>query len=110
MLRHTHPIKNLYQYKYILSFIQKFIMRLIMPNKELLNKTGTVDYFNWNYKFPIKYIQKYRFKKIKRLLADKKYEVMLEAGTGSGIFIPELSKHCDKIYAIDIHPNFDNIP
>ena len=84
-------------------------MSLLIPNKELLNKTGAVDYFNWNYKFPIKYIQKYRFKKIKKLLGDKKYKVMLEAGTGSGIFLPELSRHCDKIYAVDIHTNFDNI-
>ena len=84
-------------------------MQLTIPDKNLLAKTGAVDYFNWNYKFPIKYIQLYRFKKIIQMLGKKKYPVLLEAGTGSGIFIPELSKHCDSIYACDIHSNFENI-
>lgn len=84
-------------------------MSIIFPDKNLLKTTGEVDYFNWNYKFPIKYIQQYRFKKIVQLLGDKKYPVLLEAGTGSGIFIPELSRHCDKIFACDIHSNFDHI-
>jgi ubiquinone/menaquinone biosynthesis C-methylase UbiE len=84
-------------------------MKLTLPDKNLLAKTGAVDYYYWNYKFPIKYIQLYRFKRIIKLLGEKKYPVILEAGTGSGIFIPELAKHCDKIYACDIHSNFDNI-
>jgi len=84
-------------------------MKLVIPDKNLLNKTGAVDYFDWNYKFPIKYVQRYRFKKIVQLLGEKKYPVLLEAGTGSGILIPELSRHCDSIYACDIHSNFDNI-
>jgi ubiquinone/menaquinone biosynthesis C-methylase UbiE len=84
-------------------------MKLTLPDKKLLSKTGAVDYFDWNYKFPIKYVQLYRFKRIVQLLGSKKYPVLLEAGTGSGIFIPELSKHCDTIYACDIHSNFDHI-
>jgi len=84
-------------------------MKLTIPDKNLLAKTGAVDYFDWNYKFPIKYIQLYRFKKIVQLLGNKKYPVLLEAGTGSGIFIPELSKHCNSIYACDIHSNFEKI-
>jgi ubiquinone/menaquinone biosynthesis C-methylase UbiE len=84
-------------------------MKLTLPDKNLLAKTGAVDYFHWNYKFPIKYVQLYRFKRIVQLLGDKKYPVLLEAGTGSGVFIPELAKHCDTIYACDIHSNFDNI-
>lgn len=84
-------------------------MKLIIPDKNLLRKTGVVDYYDWNYKFPIKYIQLYRFKKIVRLLGKKRYPVLLEAGTGSGIFIPELATHCDSLYACDIHSNFDGI-
>lgn len=82
---------------------------MLIPDKNLLKKTGEVDYFDWNYKFPIKYIQKYRFKRIIELLGDEKYNSLLEAGTGSGIFLPELSKHCNNLYACDIHHNFDNI-
>lgn len=82
---------------------------MIIPDKKLLQKTGEVDYYDWNYKFPIKYIQLYRFKKIIKLLGKEKYPKLLEAGTGSGIFLPELSRHCEQLYACDIHDNFVNI-
>lgn len=84
-------------------------MKLFLPDKKLLKKTGEVDYYNWAYKFPIKYIIQYRFKKIVQLLGKRKYPVLLEAGTGSGIFLPELSKHCERLYACDIHHGFDNV-
>lgn len=84
-------------------------MKIIIPKKNLLHRTNDVDYYNWNYEFPIKYIQLYRFKTITRLLGDKIYPRLLEIGTGSGIFLPELSHHCEKLWASDIHPHFDNI-
>ena len=84
-------------------------MKIIIPEKKLLNRTSDVDYYYWNYKFPIKYIQLYRFKTIVKLLGRKKYPRLLETGTGSGIFLPELSVHCEKLYASDIHSHFDNI-
>lgn len=83
--------------------------KLTLPDKSLLKRTSEVDYFDWNYKFPIRYIQKYRFKKIVQLLGNENYPSLLEVGTGSGIFLPELSKHCEHLYACDIHHNFDNI-
>lgn len=84
-------------------------MKIIIPDKSLLKTTGAVDYYDWNYKFPIKYIIQYRFKRIVQLLGKKKYPWLLEEGTGSGIFLPELSKHCEHLYACDIHHDFDNI-
>jgi ubiquinone/menaquinone biosynthesis C-methylase UbiE len=84
-------------------------MRIVLPDKKLLSKTGEVDYYDWNYKFPIKYIQLYRFKRIIKLLGKTKYPVLLEAGTGSGILLPELSLHCEKLVACDIHANFNHI-
>lgn len=84
-------------------------MRLILPPKDLLSKTGIVDYYDWNYKFPIKYIQQYRFKRILKHLAGKHYGNLLEIGTGSGVFIPELSKYCDILSTCDIHTNVDPI-
>lgn len=84
-------------------------MKMIIPERSLLSKTNDVDYYNWNYEFPIKYIQLYRFKTILKLLGSKVYENLLEAGTGSGIFLPELSSHCKNLYACDIHPHMDNL-
>ena len=43
------------------------------------------------------------------MLGNKIYAHLLETGTGSGIFLPELARHCEKLYAFDIHPYFDNI-
>lgn len=84
-------------------------MKLHLPNPSLLHKTGDVDYYNWNYKFPIKYVQQYRFKAILKLLGNSSYNRLLEFGTGSGIFLPELSTRCENLYACDVHPNFDGI-
>lgn len=84
-------------------------MKIILPEKKQLRKTGEVDYFDWNYSFPIKYVQRYRFKTIARLLGYDTYHRLLEFGTGSGIFLPELSRHCDNLFACDIHPHFENI-
>lgn len=84
-------------------------MKMILPDKTLLRKTGNVDYFDWNYSFPIKYIQLYRFKRIKKLLGNRIFPKLLEIGTGSGIFLPELAQHCEELYACDIHPHFENI-
>ena len=84
-------------------------MKFELPDKKLLQKTGDVDYFDWNYKFPINIIQKYRFKAISRLLDNIRVHSLLEIGTGSGIFLPQLSKYCEELYACDIHNKFDNI-
>jgi len=83
--------------------------KLFLPDRSLLSKTSDIDYFDWSYRFPIKYIIRYRLEKIAQLLGSKKYDMLLEAGVGSGLFLPELSKHCEHLYAIDIHDHFDQI-
>ena len=45
-------------------------MKIIIPEKSMLSRTNDVDYYLWNYKFPIKYIQLYRFKTVTRLLGN----------------------------------------
>lgn len=84
-------------------------MKILLPEKRFLTRTGAVDYYDWNYRFPIKYIEQYRFKRIIKLLGNRRYENLLEAGTGSGVFLPELAKHCENLFACDIHHNFDSI-
>jgi ubiquinone/menaquinone biosynthesis C-methylase UbiE len=78
-------------------------MKLHLPDPNILVTTGSVDYAHWNYQFPIKYIQQFRFKALLKFMGDKRYDRLLEVGTGSGIFLPELSRHCHSIYAIDVH-------
>jgi ubiquinone/menaquinone biosynthesis C-methylase UbiE len=78
-------------------------MQAYLPDERLMQTTSEVDYFHWNYKFPIKYVQRYRFNAILRLMNGRSFGKLLEVGTGSGIFLPELSKHCQDLCAIDIH-------
>jgi ubiquinone/menaquinone biosynthesis C-methylase UbiE len=78
-------------------------MDLHLPNRDFLQRTGDVDYAHWNYQFPIKYIQRYRFNSILKLMGKNIYDKLLEVGTGGGIFLPELARHCHELYACDIH-------
>jgi ubiquinone/menaquinone biosynthesis C-methylase UbiE len=84
-------------------------VRLILPDKRNLRRTGDVDYYHWNYLFPIKYIQLYRFRVILELLGRDPVGRLLEAGTGSGVFLPELFRHCRELHACDVHPHMDAV-
>ena len=83
--------------------------KIYLPDPAFLKRTGDVDYYHWNYQFPIKYIQRYRFKAILKLLGNNRFEKLLELGTGSGIFLPELARHCCKLYACDIHTKMEAV-
>jgi ubiquinone/menaquinone biosynthesis C-methylase UbiE len=82
---------------------------MLLPKKSLLRRTSDVDYFHWNYLFPIKYIQRYRFRVILDLLGPAPVGRLLEAGTGSGVFLPELSRHCRELHACDVHGHMDAV-
>ncbi len=82
---------------------------MILPERAFLRRTSDVDYYHWNYLFPIKYIQLYRFRVILDLLGPGRVGRLLEAGTGSGVFLPELSRHCRELYACDVHGRMDAV-
>ena len=52
-------------------------MKLRLPDRTGLVKTNDVDYFFWNYQFPIKYIQRYRFKSILKMMNTKIYDKLI---------------------------------
>ncbi|MFS4491689.1 class I SAM-dependent methyltransferase [Maribacter sp. 2308TA10-17] len=74
----------------------------LLPLKDLI-KTGDVDHADWNYRPFLGTISCSRFRLIKKLLVEKHGERLLEIGYGSGVFLPELSKHADEICGVDIH-------
>ncbi len=84
-------------------------MGLILPDKRNLRRTGDVDYYHWNYLFPIKYIQLYRFRIILELLGTDPVGRLLEGGTGSGVFLPELSRRCRELHACDVHAHMGDV-
>lgn len=72
---------------------------------EALIQTGPVDRADWNYRPVLGPLQRLRFQMVCKLLPSRKQRRLLEVGYGSGVFMPELSRHCDHLYGIDIHPH-----
>lgn len=56
-------------------------------------------YYSKIYRIP--YLE--RIKLAVKLLGNAKFSRLLDVGLGSGIFLPELSKHCDFLYGVDLH-------
>jgi len=85
------------------------ISRLKLLPKDLLINTNPIDHADWNYKPVLGWIQRKRFQLALALIGNNNYDQILEIGYGSGIFMPILSKHCNKLYGIDIHPFNDKV-
>jgi len=77
--------------------------RLNLLTPDALVKTSAVDQAEWNYKPLLGAISRARFHLVKQLLGERRGKRLLEIGYGSGVFLPELAKHSDEIYGIDIH-------
>lgn len=83
-------------------------LKLLPPG--VLLKTGEVDHADWNYRPLLGAISRTRFKFVISLLAtEKRCARLLEVGYGSGVFMPELARHCDELYGIDIHPMQEDV-
>ncbi len=76
-------------------------MRLL-PRGALV-KTSAVDQAQWNYRLVLGAIQRMRFRLAVSLLPKQRPHRLLEIGYGSGVFMPELSRHCRELYGIDPH-------
>ncbi|HEY0639813.1 MAG TPA: class I SAM-dependent methyltransferase [Pseudonocardiaceae bacterium] len=74
-----------------------------------LTATSTVDHPTWNYVPVLRGIQRMRFRIILELLAGTHHDRMLEIGYGSGVFMPELARHCTELHGVDPHPHRDEV-
>lgn len=81
--------------------VQKYQLKLLPP--EALLKTGEVDHADWNFRPLLGSISRTRYRLVVSLLGSQKFERLLEIGYGSGVFMPELARHCVELYGIDIH-------
>ncbi len=65
------------------------------------------SYLHWN---PlIRWLMWRRYEYITRLAGFSNSMSALEFGCGTGVFLPELDSRCNKVYAIDIFPEFAKI-
>jgi SAM-dependent methyltransferase len=83
--------------------------RVHLLPRALLIKTGAVDEADWNYRPMLGRISRRRFGMVKALLGATRSQRLLEIGYGSGIFLPELARHCEELYGIDVHPLHERV-
>ncbi|CAL9447340.1 Ubiquinone biosynthesis O-methyltransferase, mitochondrial [Actinosynnema sp. ALI-1.44] len=69
-----------------------------------LTPTSDVDHPQWNYLPVLRAVQRRRFRIIVDLLGGTRFGRLLEIGYGSGVFLPELARHCDELHGVDPHP------
>jgi SAM-dependent methyltransferase len=65
--------------------------------------TGRSDKAHWVHSRVLGPLQRKRFQLALKLLGDHRFGRLLEIGYGSGVFLPELARHCEKLYAADVH-------
>ena len=77
---------------------------LMLLPKEGLTATSEVDHPAWNHLPVLRGVQRLRFRIIVELLAGAYFPRLLDIGYGSGVFLPELARHCDDLHGVDPHP------
>ncbi|MFI9815589.1 class I SAM-dependent methyltransferase [Saccharothrix variisporea] len=78
--------------------------RLTLLPKSGLTPTSEVDHPRWNYLPVLRAVQRRRFRIIVDLLGGTRFGRLLEIGYGSGVFLPELARHCAELHGVDPHP------
>ena len=79
-------------------------MKLIMRAGDAI-KTSSEDPVNFYFTPFLGYFYRKRLSLSLACIENMKTGRILEAGYGSGIFMPELSRHCDALFGIDTHPH-----
>jgi len=76
-----------------------------IPDHGVVPKTDDDDPIDFYYKPLTGYVYRKRLTMTAALLGPTKYPSLLEIGYGSGILLPELARHTERLTAIDIHGN-----
>ena len=77
---------------------------LLLPPRALVPKPDAHDPVDYYYKPLTARLYRARLELAVDLLGVGRYPSLLEVGYGSGIFLPELARHADRLVAVDIHP------
>jgi SAM-dependent methyltransferase len=79
-------------------------MKVTLPARANIRETSAADPLKFYYWPVARTFYVARFADAIQLLGGRKGR-LLEVGCGSGIFLPELAKHCDELFGCDMHPN-----
>lgn len=77
-----------------------------LPQRKNIQETSVADPLKFYYLPIARSFYTARFADAIRLLNGKTGK-LLDVGCGSGIFLPELSRHCESLCACDFHPNLN---
>lgn len=77
-----------------------------LPQRSNIQQTSVADPLKFYYIPVARSFYTARFTDAIRLLNGKAGR-LLDVGCGSGIFLPELSRHCESLCACDFHPNLN---
>jgi ubiquinone/menaquinone biosynthesis C-methylase UbiE len=78
-------------------------MGIVLPKQENLPITGPQDAVSYYFKPLTGWFYRHRLQMALNLMRPQAYQELLDIGCGSGIFLKELSRHCSRLFAIDIH-------
>jgi SAM-dependent methyltransferase len=76
---------------------------LRLPPRGALPKPDPDDPLDLYYRPLTAGVYRARLRLARRLLGRERHEALLEVGYGSGIFLPELERHAERLVAIDLH-------
>lgn len=82
-------------------------MEIVLPSKDHVYETSEDDPVAYYYKPITSTVYRQRLKATAQLLGRQRFDKLLEIGYGSGIFLPELSRHCSDLYGVDTHSRVD---
>jgi ubiquinone/menaquinone biosynthesis C-methylase UbiE len=82
---------------------------LYIPPRAAVPKPNSDDPIDYYYRPVTGTIYRSRLRNAVELLGPTKFGALLEVGTGSGILLPELSRHTQRLVAIDIHDKLDEV-
>ena len=80
----------------------------LLPREAVIT-TCDVDQGAWNFHPLSGPLQRKRFQIVADLLPDRPSGRLLEIGYGSGVFMPELRRHCGALFGLDPHPRTDEV-
>jgi SAM-dependent methyltransferase len=76
---------------------------LFLPPRGLVPKPHADDPVDYYYRPLTARLYRARLQLVVDLLGAGRYPSLLEVGYGSGIFLPELARHADRLAAVDVH-------
>jgi len=76
-----------------------------VPDRAAVPKTDDDDPIDYYYQPLTSYVYRKRLTMTAALLGSRVFPSLLEIGYGSGILLPELARHAERLVGIDIHAN-----